>query len=526
MPKLRIRLSYLAIGLMLLLACATLLWVVRARMTEFSEYHRNYAVGAVGEAASQIGWLLEERQRQVALFAEDHRDLLERLAAQPENDALHRQLAQRLRRSFPDYFAFVLSRASGEPYWFDFDGYVGEICVTDIKAFAGTRVNRARIHPNPVEYHYDVMARTQSAGRPERILMVSFKPDQLVQKLRAVKVPGHELMLVLTGESNLIEVTQQGARTVLGRDDYRLTQEETGRIVHRQDIVGSHWQLMDFFEPEFVVNHRRDLLFDMTTFLAVFLGVAGVAVWLIGREEAARKHAEAAREDLMAAITHELRTPITSITGSLGLLASGALGALPDKARDLVEIMNRGAVRLRRLVDDMLDARRIATGKLQLKMEALEVSALVNESLLQNAAYADSLGVRFVRLDALEPTWVMADHVRFEQVMANLLSNAAKYSPRDGTVEVQAAITRPGWVRVSVTDHGPGIREEFKKKLFQQYAQDELAPPVAIPGTGLGLHIVKMLITQHGGMVGLDSADGGGSVFYFELPVCSPPATA
>jgi len=523
MPKLTFRHSYLSIGLMLVLACAALLWVVRDRMTDFSAYHHTFAVGAVGEAASQIAWLLEDRQRRVNLFAEDHRELLERLAAQPENDALHQQMVLRLRRAFPDYFAYVLARASGEPFWTDFDGYIGEICVDDIKSFAESGKNRARIHPNPIEYHFDVMARWQTSGRPARILMVSFKPDRLTQRLRAVKVPGHELMLVLSGESILIEVTQQGARTVLSRDDYRLNEEEKERILHRQDIAGSRWQLVDSYEPGFVAAHRRSLLFDMAKFMAVFLGVAGVSVWLIRREEIARKRAEEAREDLMAAVTHELRTPITSITASLGLLASGALGAFPDKARDLVEIMNRGAVRLRRLVDDMLDARRIESGRLQLKLEALELSALVKESLLQNAAYAETLGVSFMRHDTLEPTWVMADHVRLEQIMANLLSNAAKYSPQGGTVEVLVSTPRPGWVRVSVTDHGPGIREEFRKQLFQQYAQDDQSKPVDIPGTGLGLHIVKMLVTQHGGTVGVDNAAGGGSVFYFELPACPSP---
>jgi signal transduction histidine kinase len=343
----------------------------------------------------------------------------------PRNTRLHEEITGRLRRTFPDHFAFVLTNPRGEPYWADFDGYVGDVCVQDIQKFAAAGSNQVRIHPNPVEYHYDVMARWHSAEKQERILMVSFKPDQLVQKLRAVKVPGHNFMLVLADGATLIEVTDQGARTVLKREDFRLTAAEQARIVHRRDIPDSRWQLVDLFEAGFIEGHRRELLADMAVFLLVLLGVAAASVALIRREELGRRRAEAAREELIATVTHELRTPLTSLVGSLGLLSSGTLGVLPVKAQELMNIMNRSAEGLRRLIDDLLDARRIESGNLRLELRPVELGALVDEAMLRNAAYARGLNVRFERSDRSAPVWVSADPIRLQQVMTNLLSNAA-----------------------------------------------------------------------------------------------------
>ncbi|HEX5637095.1 MAG TPA: hypothetical protein VFY78_08425, partial [Gammaproteobacteria bacterium] len=312
LSKIRSRYSYIAIALLLLVAIASLLWVYRLRLAEFHSYHHNFATGASGEVSNQFSFLLHERQRQVALFAEDHQPLLEQLVHDPENTDLHDQVNRRLLRSFPDYFAFVLTTPQGDPYWADFDGYIGDICVQDIQKFANTNINRVRIHPNPIEYHYDVMARWTTNKKQERILMVSFKPDQLVQTLRTVKVPGHSLVLLQTEIANLIEITDQGSRTTLKRDDFHLTDDELSRIVHRQDIPDSRWQLVDMFEAGFVEKYRRELFTDMALFLVAFLGVAAASTLLIRREEQARQRAETAREEMIATVTHELRTPLTS----------------------------------------------------------------------------------------------------------------------------------------------------------------------------------------------------------------------
>jgi signal transduction histidine kinase len=515
----RLHYTYTAIGVLTLMACVVLVGVYRARVAEFADYHRNFARGAVAEVAGQFAFLLTERQRQVALFAEDHEELLARLIHEPDNDALNAKVAQQLRRTFPDYFAFVLTDTAGEPYWADYDGYVGEICVQDIRAFAASHENQVRVHPNPIEYHYDAMARWQTAAHEERLLMVSFKPDQLVQKLRSVKVPGHDLMLLLSDGSNTIEVTTAGVRTVLKRDDYRMTPEEVERIVYRQGVRGSRWDLADLFEPGFVAGYRRHLAMDMFLLLAMFLMVAGVAAMLIRREEAARRRAEEARTELMATVTHELRTPLTSLVGSLGLLAGGALGTLPEKARELVDLMNRSAERLRRLVDDLLEARRLDSGQLHLERQPVELTALVDDALAQNAAYGERLGVRFERHDDQGPVWVTADPIRLHQVMANLLSNAAKFSPTGSSVQVRIAPAAPGRVRVSIRDHGAGIRDDLRPQIFSRYVQDGDTVTKAVAGSGLGLSIVKTLVELHDGLVGFDSAVGQGSTFFFELPI-------
>ena len=517
------RFSYAAIALLLLVALASLAWVYKVRLEDFHSYHNSFATGASAEIASQFSDLLRERQRQVELFAEDHQVLLEQMVRDPDNTRRHEEITGRLRRTFPDHFAFVLTNPRGEPYWADFDNYVGDVCVQDIQRYAEGGRNRIRIHPNPVEYHYDVMAHWHAAEKEERILMVSFKPDQLVQKLRAVKVPGHNFMLVLVDGSKLIEVTDQGARTVLKRTDFRLTAAEQARIVHRRDIPDSRWQLVDLFEPGFVEGYRRELLADMAVFLLVLLGVASASVLLIRREELGRRRAEEAREELLATVTHELRTPLTSLVGSLGLLSSGTLGTLPDKVQELINIMNRSAEGLRRLIDDLLDARRIEAGNLRLELRPIELCSLVDEAMLRNASYAKGLNVRFERGDRRTPVWVFADPIRLQQVMANLLSNAAKFAPAGSAVTVAVERRENDRVRVSVSDRGPGIREEFRSRIFQRYAQDAAAANKTVSSTGLGLCIVKTLMEMHGGTVGFDSKAGEGSTFFFELPEMAAP---
>lgn len=516
--------SFAAIALLLIAALASLAWVYKVRLADFHSYHSNFAAGASAEIASQFSALLRERQRQVGLFSEDHQGLLERMVRDPENVRLHEEISRRLRRSFPDHFAFVIANQFGEPYWKDFDGYVGEVCVQDIQKFAHAGRNAIRLHPNPVEYHYDVMAHWSSSDKLERILMVSFKPDQLVEKLRAVKVPGHDFMLIRAQGSHLIEVTAKGARTALDRTDFRLTADELARLVHRRDVPGSDWQLVDVFEPGFVENHRRELLADISVFMLVFLGVATVSVLLIRRQELARRSAEQAREEMISTVTHELRTPLTSLVGSLGLLANGALGNLPEKAQELINVMNRSAEGLRRLIDDLLDVRRIEAGNLRLEMQTIELGALVDEALLRNMVYAKGLDVRFERIPQDAPVWVSVDPLRLHQVMANLLSNAAKYAPTGSAVTVAVKSLNGGLVRVSVSDCGPGISDAFRSRIFRRFSQDAAAASKGMSSSGLGLCIVKTLMEMQGGAVGFDSTHGEGSSFHFDLPVVPPPS--
>jgi PAS domain S-box-containing protein len=235
-----------------------------------------------------------------------------------------------------------------------------------------------------------------------------------------------------------------------------------------------------------------------------------------------RKRLDRLKDEFVAMVSHELRTPLTSISGSLGLLMGNAAGHLPATAKRLLTIAHANSQRLVRLINDILDLQKIESGQVVFHLRYLGLRALVEQTIDANRAVAQGAGVR-IRLEAGTDGEVFADADRIAQIVTNLLSNAIKFSPSGE--EVVVAIARHGDdLRVSVRDHGPGIPEEFKPRIFEKFAQADSSDARQKDGTGLGLNIVKQLIHQHGGKVGFAAAPGGGAVFHFDLPCHFEPA--
>jgi signal transduction histidine kinase len=201
----------------------------------------------------------------------------------------------------------------------------------------------------------------------------------------------------------------------------------------------------------------------------------------------------------------------------LGLIAGGVAGELPQKARQLVEIAAKNCERLVRLVNDMLDVEKIESGTMGFRFAALELMPLVEQAVDVNRAYAEELGVELRIVEPVEGARVWADADRILQVMTNLLSNAAKFSPRDGAVEIAVRRGEAGRLRISVTDHGKGISPEFQPRVFERFAQADSSSTRQKGGTGLGLSISKALVERHGGRIGFES-EPGTTTFTFELP--------
>src|SRR5581483_11097970 len=170
------------------------------------------------------------------------------------------------------------------------------------------------------------------------------------------------------------------------------------------------------------------------------------------------------KREFISTVSHELRTPLTSIRGSLGLVDAGVLGALPEKARAMVKIAHHNSERLVRLINDILDVEKIESGKLEVQMADVAVAALLREALEHNAPYGEKYQVRFVLESAPEDAQVRADGDRLIQVLANLLSNAAKFSPPGATVRVRASHSG-AMIRVEVQDSGMGIPEAFRGRI-------------------------------------------------------------
>lgn len=229
-----------------------------------------------------------------------------------------------------------------------------------------------------------------------------------------------------------------------------------------------------------------------------------------------RREIDRMRNDFVSTVSHELRTPLTSINGSLGLLQSGALGVLPDGAASMVQIAYKNSGRLVRIINDILDIGKIEAGELTLQMITVSLAELVRQSIEENSGYAEKYGVRFQFEDDSSNAQVMADPDRLMQVMTNLLSNAAKFSPRGADVRIRVSV-RATTLRVEVEDFGSGIPETFKDRIFEQFAQADASAARHVEGTGLGLSIARKLIEAMHGSIGYSTVVGLGTIFFLDL---------
>ncbi len=184
----------------------------------------------------------------------------------------------------------------------------------------------------------------------------------------------------------------------------------------------------------------------------------------------------------------------------------------------LIDIACKNSERLIRLINDILDIEKIESGKLVFNLAPIALLPIVEQSLEVNRSYGEQLGVRFQLAEPVCGITVSADSDRLTQVLTNLLSNAAKFSPPHGTVVV--SVRRLGAsVRVAVADQGPGIPKVFRSRIFQKFAQADSSDTRQKGGTGLGLSISKAIVERHGGTIGFEAAPGGGTIFFFELPL-------
>ena len=230
------------------------------------------------------------------------------------------------------------------------------------------------------------------------------------------------------------------------------------------------------------------------------------------------RHLDVLKNELVNTASHELRTPLASIRGFAEFLEDELAGPLTDGQREFVGQIQQGVGRLQGIIDDMLDFARLEADGLQLSCREIELGQLVRaatESLRPQAQTGD-LALALEAPDA--PVLAKVDPPRIEQVMLNLVGNAIKFTPAGGQVNVRLAAA-DGQVRVEVADTGIGLADEHHERVFDKFYQVDASTTRPYGGAGLGLAIAKALVEAHGGQIGLDSRDGGGSTFWFTLPL-------
>lgn len=220
--------------------------------------------------------------------------------------------------------------------------------------------------------------------------------------------------------------------------------------------------------------------------------------------------------EFIAIVSHELRTPLTSIRGSLALLENGVLGALPEKALQMIAVAHRNSKRLSNLVNDILDMEKLNAGKMKFDMHAVDLVSLLPQVIEANAVYAQNFQVGFDLECGVEQAMIWGDPDRLQQVLSNLMSNAAKFSPAGEKVIVRLASSGPRW-QVHVIDRGPGIPEEFQAVMFDSFAQADNSDTRQKQGSGLGLKICKSMVELMEGEISFDTSPTHGTNFWISF---------
>lgn len=302
---------------------------------------------------------------------------------------------------------------------------------------------------------------------------------------------------------------------IIGKTDYDFWPEELAKNYIKDDMdVMQNGKTKSIEELVTGPNGSR----WHETFKTPLFNEKGEVVGTTGfaRDITERKEIDKMKNEFVSMVSHELRTPLTSIRGALGLVLSGKIGYLPEKANGLLDIANNNCLRLINLINDILDIEKIEAGKMDFKLNTIDIIPLVNQAVQLNVQYAQKFNVTLDLEDKVKYALVNIDTDRLMQVLTNLLSNAIKFSSTE--IPVKIVIERlKGFIRVSVTNYGTEIPKEFQSRIFQKFAQADSSDSRQKGGTGLGLNISKAIIEKLNGNIGFISKDNK-TTFYFEIP--------
>lgn len=351
--------------------------------------------------------------------------------------------------------------------------------------------------------------------------------------------------IIATDEHGMIRLFNNAAQRMLGYTAEELVGRRTPELLHDPEELAARAKRLsiELGRPvapglEVLIARARGLTADekewqyvrkdgrripvMLSVTAIKDAQQAVTGYLgIAYDMTERKKTELIKNEFISTVSHELRTPLTSIRGSLGLLTGGVAGDIPVRAKSLLDIANNNCERLVRLINDILDVEKIESGHMRFDMAQQRMLPLVEHALAATQHYAEQYRVQFHLHSEAPDAFVSVDADRMVQVIVNLLSNAAKFSPAGSSVDVRL-VQLPGCVRLSVIDRGDGIAHDFRDRIFQKFAQADSSDTREKGGTGLGLSISRAIVDRHHGRIDFNSTPGAGSEFYVELPLVLP----
>jgi PAS domain S-box-containing protein len=319
----------------------------------------------------------------------------------------------------------------------------------------------------------------------------------------------------------------KGAAKLLGYSATEMIGNSMDMLLHSEHQLSLHGLInevlsghaVDSFETVYL--RRQGIEVDVSLTISPVISETGevVVISVIARDVTHKKAVEHRMREFYSVVSHEMRTPLTSIRGSLGLLSDGIVAAGSPEGKELIRLANASCLRLMRLINDILDLRKIEAGSLELFLQPASAEYLVSQSIDEMFGFACDRHVRLTSEFSVTSE-VVADHDRAVQVLTNLISNAIKYSEPNGEVRICVNPDDSGkMLRFSICDQGQGIPVEMQSKLFQKFQQIDSSDSRSKEGTGLGLAISKAIVEQHGGRIGVQSEPGTGSTFWFEMPM-------
>jgi PAS domain S-box-containing protein len=245
------------------------------------------------------------------------------------------------------------------------------------------------------------------------------------------------------------------------------------------------------------------------------------------RAKDAAEAANRAKDEFISIVTHELRSPLSSVLGSVGLLEAGEAGPVSEEQCEFLRLIEANVQRMVALSSDLADISRIESGQLQLEMRAVSLPEVIGEVVRSTRLQVERKDQTLLLQVSGDLPKVWADHMRLVQVITNLVGNAHKFTPEGGRIAIRAGRAANQWdsrgaaevVHIAVEDNGVGIRAEDLGKLFQRFSRVGGSGVSKTPGTGLGLSIAKDLIELQGGLIWCESDFGRGTIFHFTIPV-------